>query len=327
MRFPRPPLLAPLLVVALLPLGAGRTVADAEPVVPVATVVGAGAASRGLAEATACPSRSAMRSAQGVVLLVHGTGEEREESWSWSYEPALAAQGFATCAVQLPETGLGELAPAARVVRAAIRRTARLAGGPIGMVGHSQGGFLSVWVTTFWPRVGRMVSDVVSLGGSFGGTQLANELCTAGQCAPLAWQLRQGSEHVGALTRAFRPGRLPVTSIFTRYDEIVRPQPAASTLPGAANILLQDVCLHDPSEHAMLLGDPVAFDLTMDALRHPGPAVVERLPEDTCSGTFIEGGDPAGSYVLLQGVARFFTGLTDPRRWVDEEPRLPRYAR
>ena len=280
-----------------------------------------------LGDATACPPRAELRAAEGVVLLVHGTGERSEESWSWSYEPALAAQGFATCAVQLPETGLGELAPAARVVRAGIRRTARLAGHPIGVVGHSQGGFLAVWASTFWARLARLVGDVLSLGGSFAGTQLANELCAAGRCAPLAWQLRQGSDHVGALVRAFRPDRVPVTSISTQYDEIVRPQPEASTLVGATNVMLQDVCAQDPSEHAMLLGDPVAFDLVLDALRHPGPAVVSRLPAETCSGTFIPGGDPAGAPILLQGVARFFTGLADPTRWVDAEPPLPRYAR
>jgi pimeloyl-ACP methyl ester carboxylesterase len=280
-----------------------------------------------LAAATTCPSRVELRAADGVVLLVHGTGERSDESWSWSYEPALAAEGIATCSVQLPNTGLGPLAPAARVVRAAVRVTARLADHPIGVVGHSQGGFLAVWVTTFWPRLAPLVTDAISLGGSFGGTALADELCAAGRCAPLAWQLRQGSDHVAALVDAFRPGRVPVTSIATRYDEIVRPQPEASLLPGATNVLLQDVCAQDPSEHAMLLGDPVAFDLVLDALRHPGPADVARLPAETCSQAFIRGGDPAGAPVLVQGVARFFTGLADPRRWVDAEPPLPRYAR
>lgn len=288
---------------------------------------GAAPAAEEVDPATACPPVEQLRAAEGVVLLVHGTGENRDEAWSWSYEPALAAQGFATCAVQLPDNALGEFTAAALVVRAAIRRTARLAGGPIAVVGHSQGGFLPVWATTFWPRLARRVTDVVSLGGPFSGTRLGNDLCTAGQCAPLAWQLRQGSNHVAALTRAFRPGRVPVTSISSQYDEIVYPQPQASTLAGATNVMLQDVCVQDPSEHAMLLGDPVAFDLVLDALRHPGPAVVERLPAETCSGTFIPGGDPAGALVLLQGVVRFFTGLGDPSRWLDAEPPLPRYAR
>lgn len=314
------PVIASLFLGLLLPLLAASPS-------PAAIREPAAGPSAGPMSTTLCPPAGELRAAEGVVLLVHGTGESREETWSWSYEPALAARGFATCAVQLPDHALGDFTVAAEVVRAAVRRTSKQAGGPVAVLGHSQGGFLPVWATTFWPRLARRVTDVVSLAGPFSGTQLGNDLCAAGRCAPLAWQLRRGSNHVRALVERFRPGRVPVTSISTRYDEIVHPQPAASTLEGATNVMLQDVCAQDPSEHAMILGDPVAFDLVMDALQHPGPASVERLPAKTCEGTFIPGGDPAGSYVFLQGVARFVTGLGDPRRWVDAEPPLPRYAR
>jgi triacylglycerol lipase len=91
--------------------------------------------------------------------------------------------------------------------------------------------------------------------------------------------------------------------------------------------VLQDVCAADPSEHGIILGDPVAYALTRDALTHRGPARPERLPASTCEQTFIPNGDPTGSPVFLQSVARFATCLLDPTRWVDREPRLPAYAR
>lgn len=279
------------------------------------------------AAATTCQPRAELDAARGVVLLVHGTGEEKSESWSWSYEPALRAAGFATCSVQLPDHGLGDFDVAAEYTVAAIRKAARLAGRPIAVIGHSQGGALPVWAVKFFPDLDDKVTDVVSLAGPFDGTQLANELCTAGQCAPLAWQLRHGARHVAALRNAPLPSGVDVTSISTQYDEIVRPQPAASILPGATNVMLQDVCAQDPTEHGTILGDPVAFALAVDAITHDGAASVSRLPADVCSGTFIPGGDPAGSYVFLQGVARFFTGLGDPNRWVDREPPVPAYAR
>ena len=104
--------------------------------------------------------------------------------------------------------------------------------------------------------------------------------------------------------------------------------PIGVTAPfGATNVMLQDVCAADPSEHGVILGDPVAYALALDALTHRGPARPSRLPATTCQETFIPHGDAAGSYVFLQGVARFATGLTDPRRWVDSEPRVPAYAR
>ncbi|HEU5036358.1 MAG TPA: lipase, partial [Nocardioides sp.] len=262
--------------------------------------------------ATSCPPRAELRAARGVVLLVAGTGSTPDDSWSWSYEPALQADGFATCTVELPDHALGSFTAAAPYVATAIRVASRRAGGPIAVVGHSQGGALPVWAVEFWPGVAARVTDVVSLAGPFGGTALGNELCAAGRCAPLAWQLRQGAKTVAALRAAPVPDRVSVTSISSLYDEIVRPQPAASQLDGATNVVLQDVCAQDPSEHGLILGDPVAYALTLDALTHAGPADPDRLPADTCSQTFIPHGDLAASPVFLRAVARFATGLADP---------------
>ena len=280
-----------------------------------------------LRRATHCQPPDELRAARRVVLLVHGTGEKKDETWSWSYEPALRGDGFATCSVQLPDHGLGDFAVAAEYVVAGVRKASRRAGRPIAVIGYSQGGALPVWAAKFWPDVADRVTDLISLGGPFDGTQLGNELCAPEQCAPLAWQLRRGSDHVAALRNAPLPQGVPVTSIFTQYDEIVRPQPEASSLPGATNVMLQDVCAADPSEHGIILGDPVAYALALDALTHRGPARPSRLPATTCQETFIPHGDAAGSYVYLQGVARLAVGLTDPRSWVDREPRVPAYAR
>ena len=301
-----------------LALGAAVLAPAASPAAPIPFATGA---------ATTCPPVAELRAARGVVLLVAGTGSTPEDTWSWSYEPALRADGFATCTVALPDHALGSFTEAAPYVVVAIRTTSRLAGRPIAVVGHSQGGALPVWALTFWPGLADRVSDVVSLAGPFGGTALGNELCTLGRCAPLAWQLRQGSATLAALHAAALPDRVATTSIAGLYDEIVRPQPAASRLDGAENVILQDVCAQDPSEHGLFLGDPVAYALALDAITHAGPADVDRLPADTCDQTFIPHGDPAGSPVFLQAVARFATGLLDPTRWVDREPAVPAYAR
>lgn len=274
-----------------------------------------------------CPSRAEMRAARGVVLLVPGTGSTPDESYSWGYERALAGDRFATCTVSLPETGLGSFTRAAVRVRKAIRLTARLAGHRIAVIGHSQGAALPVWAVKFWKGSAKRVTDVVGLAGPFNGTQLGNQLCVVGHCAPLAWQLRQGSNHVAALRRAPLPQRVSVTSIFSRYDEIVTPAENASPLPGATNVLLQDICAHDPSEHGLILGDPLAYALALDAITHRGPAVPARLPATTCSEVLIPEGDLTSSYVFLESVARFATGLADPSRWVDAEPPVPAYAR
>lgn len=283
-----------------------------------------------LREATRCQPRRELRRARRVVLLVPGTGSTPYESFGWSYQRALRADGFATCVVRLPDHGLGSFTRAAEYVVVGVRKAARLAGARVSVVGHSQGGALPVWATKFWPDVSRRVRDVVSLAGPFTGTDLAGELCVTGRCAPLAWQLRRNARTVAAMRHAPLPsgrGAPSYTSISTLYDEIVRPQPAASRLRGAVNVVLQDVCAVDPSEHGILLGDPVAYALTLDALTHRGPARAGRLPASTCQQAFIPHGDPAGSPAFLRSVARFALGLTDPRRAVGREPRLPAYAR
>ena len=277
-----------------------------------------------------CPSVRKLDAARGVVLLVPGTGSRPDEAFSWGYQRALAADRFATCTVALPDDGLGSFTTAAVRVRRAIRATADLAGRRISVVGHSQGGALPVWAVKFWPGSARRVKDIVSLAGPFGGTHLGNELCTSGHCAALAWQLRIGARTVAALQHAPLPtGRTApaVTSLAGPYDEIVRPQPYASHLDGATNVVLNQVCPADPSEHGLILGDPVGYALTLDALTHAGPADPDRIPASTCDQTFIPHGDPSGSAAFLQSVARFTTGLADPSRWVTAEPRLPAYAR
>lgn len=313
--------LATLLATALLVVGSG-------PVTLAAPPSAAGELSS-TPSWLSCPSAEVLQAAQDVVLLVPGTGSRPAESWSWSYEPALAGDGFATCTVALPDDGLSDFINAAQRVRAAIRWTAELAGHRISVIGHSQGGALPVWAIKFWPGSARHVKDVVSLAGPFGGTQLGNELCTAGQCATLAWQLRVGAHLVAALQTAPLPTgrRAPsVTSVSSLYDEIVRPQPQASHLGGAINVVLQDVCAADPSEHGVILGDPVAYAVALDALTHRGPADPGRIPDATCQQTFIPHGDPAASALFFQSVARFTTGLLNPSRWVGAEPPVPAYA-
>lgn len=309
-------------------LTAGLALAPLTAVSPAATAAGpAPAAGVTVPEiGLTCPSRAELRAARGVVLLVPGTGSRPDEAFGWGYQPALNADGFATCTVALPDDGLGPFVAAADRVRTAIKRTARLAGRRISVVGHSQGGALPVWDVKFFPRVAAKVDDVISLAGPFGGTQLGNELCLLQRCAPLAWQLRVGARHVQAMRNAPTPGGVSITSLAGAYDEIVRPQPAASTLPGATNILLTDICAHDPSEHGLILGDPLGYRLTVDALTHPGPAVPSRLPADTCSQVIIPHFDPVKAPTFLVSVARFLTGLSNPTRWVGAEPALPAYA-
>lgn len=262
-----------------------------------------------------------------TVVLVHGTGSTGSESWGWSYRRALRADGFGVCVVNLPGRALGSFTRSAEYVVHAVRQAARRSGRDVALVGHSQGGSMSVWVTKFWPDVGRKVEDVVSIAGPLNGTELADNLCAPGRCTPLAWQSRTTARTLAALRGARLSPSTSYTSIVTLHDEIVYPQPRAGRMPGVKLVVAQDVCAADPVEHGLILGDPVTYAVALDALTHPGPGRGARVPTGTCRQSFIPHGDPQGSAVFLRTLGAFTTGLLDPRRMTGDEPRLPRYAR
>lgn len=280
-----------------------------------------------LASATECDPDDQLQAASEVVLLVHGTATTPEESWSWGYERALHADGYALCTVRLPEYGLVSVIRSAEYVVAAARTAIERSQGPISIIGHSQGGQLAIWATRFWPDVAAGVHDVIALASPLEGTGLGNTLCVLRRCSPVAWQSRRGSQTVAALRRAPVPAGVDTTAIATRYDEIVWPQPRVNNISGARSILLQSVCRNDPVEHNLILGDPLGYALAIDAITHAGPADPARIPRSTCQQLLIPHGDPVGAAAGLNSIVRFFTGITDPRRFVSAEPPLPEYAR
>jgi hypothetical protein len=87
------------------------------------------------------------------------------------------------------------------------------------------------------------------------------------------------------------PGSVDYTSIFTTLaDELVQPQPAASTLGGGganvANISIQDVCALRPVDHISIVADAVVHDLVLDALTNDGPANATRAAPNCLSTVF-----------------------------------------
>lgn len=61
------------------------------------------------------------------------------------------------------------------------------------------------------------------------------------------------------------------TNIVTRYDLLVVPYTSGIMSDGGTNIVVQDVCPANLSEHSTLVVDPVATQLILNAL-DPGQA-------------------------------------------------------
>jgi pimeloyl-ACP methyl ester carboxylesterase len=262
-----------------------------------------------------------------TLLLVHGTAGTPEDVWGWAFERQLTADGFGWCDVRLPDRALGNFTVAAEYAVNAARVAYRRSGKKIALVGHSQGAAMVLWIAKFWPDVARHASDVISLAGPLRGTTVANALCVIGRCAPISWQMTHGGHTMNALERAPMPRGVPITSIATRLDELITPQPAASSSPGIHTIEVQDVCPGHVVEHALLSSDPVAYALMLDAVTHRGTARASRIPRSVCSELVLPKTDLAGAAGSVNVITSFLEGLANPLTWVAREPRLPLYAR
>jgi hypothetical protein len=57
-----------------------------------------------------------------------------------------------------------------------------------------------------------------------------------------------------------------------------------TTIRGATNIALQDICPANTTEHVALgTHDPITFAIMIDALTHPGPADPARIDRAVCA--------------------------------------------
>ncbi|MEU4374940.1 esterase/lipase family protein [Pseudonocardia alni] len=289
----------------------------------------------GLDESLTCHGDLA-RSAGAPVLLVPGTTLDPDVNFDWNYARAFAQEGRAHCLVQLPAHATGDIQVAAEHVVDAIRTMHDEAGGPISVVGFSQGGMVPRWALKYWPDTRGMVTDMIGIDPSNHGTLDAYPVCGPG-CVPAFWQQQTGSRLLAALNDGPETfAGIDYTVVYTVTDEVVVPNlpPAASSelrRDGAgriANIPVQSLCPVHVAEHlTMGSTDPVGYAVVADALHHDGPADAGRIDRAVCLADVMPAVDrtqlPANEVRLLGQVATSIA--TEPR--VAVEPPLRDYAR
>jgi len=280
--------------------------------------------------AAALQCTGALRGASHApVLLVPGTSLNPSTDYGYGWEPALGKLGWPYCAVTLPGNAMGDVQLAGEYVVYAIRTMYAAYGGPIDIVGHSQGGMVPRWALRFWPDTRAMVDDLVGLSPSNHGTLDAIPAC-AQSCAPAFWQQRSDAAFIAALNSAQEtfPG-ISYTDIYTNTDEVVVPNfgPAASSsLSGGGgsitNVAIQSVCPADLTEHLGIgIYDNTAYQLALDALTHPGPADPSRVASTTCLRPLMPGVDPSTFAVnYAQTVASVASTVATAPRTTSEPP-------
>jgi triacylglycerol esterase/lipase EstA (alpha/beta hydrolase family) len=249
------------------------------------------------------------------VLLVHGTGVNRELNWDWNYWRVLPQQGFPTCWVQLPDSSLVDIQRSAEYVARAVEVIHKATGSKVDVLGHSQGGLSPRWAIKWFPS-GKHVDDYIALATPNHGTAVAEP---SQNCFESCWQMKQSSRFIRALNEGDEtPGKTSYTSIYTATDELVQPV-GTQELEGASNILIQDICPGRAVDHLGIVGDAVAYTLVLDALTSKGGADPKKLPADICTSTTIPGMSfpPPQSFPPEWGGGHF----------TDKEPPLRPYAR
>ncbi|GAA3053931.1 alpha/beta fold hydrolase [Streptomyces roseofulvus] len=219
------------------------------------------------------------------VVLVHGTLGNSIDNWL-ALAPYLVNRGYCVYSLdygQLPNVpffhGLGPIERSAGQLDAFVDRVLAATGAPeADLVGHSQGGMMPRWYLKFLGGAEK-VNALVGIAPDNHGTTLlgltrllpyfpgAEDLITANtpgltdQIAGSAFltRLNEGGDTV--------PG-VRYHVIATQYDEVVTPYRSQFLSgPNVTNVLLQDKCALDLSEHVTVgTVDRIAFHEVANAL-------------------------------------------------------------
>ena len=252
--------------------------------------------------ARAVPARSqrlglhALARAPEPVVLVHGLGATMVDNWSY-LSPLLADEGYCVFALTYGRHplappplrdqvgGLVRMEESAAELGAFLDRVLDATGADrVDLVGHSQGSLMPTWYVRF---LGGSVNvdDYVGLTPLWDGTQLAGihllraasrafgltpveEALFAATCASCR-QFPTGSDFLAGINFGDGPAvpEPTYTMILTRYDELVIPYTRGlMDTENATNIVVQDVCPTDLSEHGAVAYDPVVGRLVLNAL-------------------------------------------------------------
>ncbi len=263
------------------------------------------------------------------VLLIPGTRLSAEANYGWNWKQALEPSGIPVCTVELGENrGMNDVQETSEYVVHAIRKIHQRPCRKVRIVGFSQGGIVPRWALRFWPDIRHKVSKLVTLAGVHNGTTATIPFC-AGGCAPSLQQQQPGTDFTEALNSETTtyPG-IKIASLYSELDELATPNAngEASTLEGATNIALQDICSQNAADHLTTgTTDPVAYALGYDALTH-GNINTNRLPNNICSQFLLPGVDPTTvpNYIAVIFGEVLDSLINEPK--VNEEPALRCYV-
>jgi triacylglycerol lipase len=235
------------------------------------------------------------------IVLVHGLAATMEENWS-SMSPLLADNGYCVFALtygldpgESYVGGLQAIEISAHELASFVDRVLASTGAPkVDLVGHSEGTVMPQYYLKFLGGA-KKVNRYVAIAPLYQGTTLyglsagvnALDAYFPSEAAPIESAIAGGcgscQEFLNGssfLTNLYSDGVFAVpgvtyTTVMSRYDELVVPYTSGVlNAPNATNIVVQDQCALDFSEHATLAWDPVVGQDVLNALDPKDPQPV-----------------------------------------------------
>ncbi|ANH38224.1 Extracellular esterase EstB precursor [Nocardioides dokdonensis FR1436] len=221
------------------------------------------------------------------VVLVHGTFGNQSTNWQ-TYGPLLANKGYCVFALTYGTEpalgpgsgyvgGLGKMQRSARELKAFVAEVRAATGArKVDLLGHSQGTLMPAWYLKFLGGATH-VKRYVSLAPLWHGTQVAGAAAITAavfgvpvdKAVPLCVACGQFSPDSTFLRRVRAGGvaqkGVRYTNIMTEYDQLVVPYTSGRE-KGMRNIVVQDGCDTDYTEHFQIAADPVAAGHVLNAL-------------------------------------------------------------
>ena len=222
------------------------------------------------------------------LVLLHGLGGNGPGNYSF-LGPYLAAKGY--CAYTLtygqaspliPVGGTISIVQSSAQIEAFVDRVRASTGATkVDIVGHSEGGFQSIYgpkVRGYAAKVGKVVAlappthgttfgGLVSVGDYLGLRPLVDRVLREFGC-PACDELIVGGSEVAKLTAGpiAQPG-VKYTVIASKFDALVTPHETSFIREaGVKNQFVQDTCPFDPVGHVGLAFDPTVAQLVSNAL-------------------------------------------------------------
>ncbi|MDI9919171.1 alpha/beta fold hydrolase [Rhodococcus sp. IEGM 1379] len=235
------------------------------------------------------------------VVLVHGTGGNRQTNWA-TYAPLLANEGYCVFALtygNFPEQpwplsaigGMQEISSSAAQLSSFVDQVLAAAGAEkVDLIGHSQGTVINGYYAKFLGGADK-VDNVISVAPLWKGT-LGNEQASIGRSmrdlgisdaaqagfpiCKACLNMAAGSEFIDNLRAGgvYMPG-IRYTNIVTRYDELVLPYTnGLEPGPNATNIVVQEGCEQDISDHLAIAASRRSAMFALNALDSANPRQV-----------------------------------------------------